>query len=135
MFSAEFLRRIPEASKKRVLIIAMTNRIDAIDPAVLRRGRFDHVIEVSMPNADEVRALLYSLCSGLPMSDDVDISRLAEKLAGHPLSDAAFVVKEAGRLSVMSGHEVIDSECINSAYEVLLPRTKSEHHRIGFYEG
>src|SRR3546814_16081302 len=41
---AEFLRRIPEAVKNEVLIIAMTNRIDMIDPAITRRGRFDHAI-------------------------------------------------------------------------------------------
>lgn len=40
---AEFLRRIPEAISKGVLVFAMTNMIDAIDPAVLRRGRFDHM--------------------------------------------------------------------------------------------
>ena len=37
----EFLRRIPEAIANRVLVIAMTNRIEMIDPAILRRGRFD----------------------------------------------------------------------------------------------
>lgn len=45
---AEFLRRIPEAISNRVLVIGMTNMIDMIDPAILRRGRFDHVIEVGM---------------------------------------------------------------------------------------
>src|SRR5581483_1194657 len=39
---AEFLRRIPEAAGKEILIVAMTNRLDMIDPAILRRGRFDH---------------------------------------------------------------------------------------------
>ncbi|MBV5300638.1 MAG: AAA family ATPase [Methylococcales bacterium] len=43
---AEFLRRIPEATKNQVLIIGMTNRIEMIDPAILRRGRFDHIIKV-----------------------------------------------------------------------------------------
>jgi SpoVK/Ycf46/Vps4 family AAA+-type ATPase len=52
---AEFLRRIPEATKKHVLVVAMTNMVDSIDPAILRRGRFDHVIEVKMPSAVEVK--------------------------------------------------------------------------------
>src|SRR3546814_3148906 len=53
---AEFLRRIPEAVKNEVLIIAMTNRIDMIDPAIQRRGRFDHVIKVDFASEIEVRS-------------------------------------------------------------------------------
>jgi len=55
---AEFLRRIPEAINKHVLIVAMTNRIDMIDSAILRRGRFDHVIKVDMASQIEVESLL-----------------------------------------------------------------------------
>ncbi len=128
---AEFLRQIPEAPKKHILVIAMTNRIDAIDSAALRHGRFDHIIEVNMPGAEEVRALLYSLFAGLPLSDDVDISELSGKLAGHPLSDAAYVVKESGRLSVRAGKDIIDASCVNSAYESL-SRGKDESRKIGF---
>lgn len=51
---AEFLRRIPEATKNEVLIVAMTNRVDMIDPAILRRGRFDHVIKVDYASEAEV---------------------------------------------------------------------------------
>jgi hypothetical protein len=58
---AEFLRRIPEAIKNKVLIIAMTNQIDMIDPAVIRRGRFDHIISVEMPSKEEVSSLIESL--------------------------------------------------------------------------
>jgi cell division protease FtsH len=58
---AEFLRRIPEAIKHHVLIVAMTNRIELIDPAILRRGRFDHLVTVSMASEEEVRSLLEKL--------------------------------------------------------------------------
>src|SRR5262249_49403439 len=58
---AEFLRRLAEAGKNRVLVVAMTNRIDMIDPAVLRRGRFDHVIKVEMASKAEVSDLLQKL--------------------------------------------------------------------------
>jgi cell division protease FtsH len=58
---AEFLRRIPEAIKNKVLIIAMTNLIEVIDPAILRRGRFDHIIEVGMPSREDVASLVDSL--------------------------------------------------------------------------
>jgi cell division protease FtsH len=87
---AEFLRRIPEAVKNDVLIIAMTNRIDMIDPAIQRRGRFDHVIKVDFASEVEVQALLDKLLSSLPKESDVDSKPLAKELAGRPLSDVFF---------------------------------------------
>ncbi|EKD63175.1 MAG: hypothetical protein ACD_51C00325G0002, partial [uncultured bacterium] len=87
---AEFLRRIPEAIQNHVLILAMTNRIEMIDPAIQRRGRFDHVIEVSMASEEEVRSLLAKLVADLPCENDVDIIELARHLTGRPLSDVAF---------------------------------------------
>ena len=96
---AEFLRRIPEAAKNEVLIVAMTNRIEMIDSAIMRRGRFDHVIKVDYASADEVLALLNKLLATLPKDKTVDAAPLAKKLAGRPLSDVAFVVREGARLA------------------------------------
>src|SRR5213075_2604499 len=62
----EFLRRIPDAGKNNVLVVAMTNRIEMIDPAILRRGRFDHVVKVDMASENEVLSLLQSLVGQLP---------------------------------------------------------------------
>src|SRR3546814_12885039 len=83
--------------KNEVLIIAMTNRIDMIDPAIQRRGRFDHVIKVDFASEIEVQSLLDKLLSALPKESDVDSKPLAQELAGRPLSDVAFV--EIGRAS------------------------------------
>ena len=55
---AEFLRSIPKAADNKVLVIGMTNRLDSLDPAVVRRGRFDHIIEVGMPTELEVLSML-----------------------------------------------------------------------------
>lgn len=128
---AEFLRRIPEATKRHVLVIAMTNMLDSIDPAILRRGRFDHIVEVKMPSVEEVRTLLISLLSKLPVSQDIDIESLCRVLENRALSDAAFVVKEAGRISVKSGKDVIDQGSVESAVG-LLPARENETRRIGF---
>ncbi|WP_413914210.1 AAA family ATPase [Candidatus Skiveiella danica] len=76
---AEFLRRIPEAAKSDVLIVAMTNRIEMIDPAILRRGRFDHVIKVDLHSEVEVLSLLEKLLSTLP----TDVSVTRDPLAGN----------------------------------------------------
>jgi cell division protease FtsH len=130
---AEFLRRIPEAVKKGVLIIAMTNRIDMIDQAILRRGRFDHVIKVDYAAEEEVATLLSSLLQDLPKSDDVDIAAVAKQLAGRPLSDVAYVLREGARLAARARKSSID----NASLVAALASAPARHlavssHRIGF---
>ncbi|MCJ2026457.1 ATP-binding protein [Methylobacterium sp. J-067] len=133
---AEFLRRIPEAVKSGVLIIGMTNRIDMIDPAVLRRGRFDHVIRVDHADASEVLGLLHSLLEGRPIGADVSLDVLASRLAGRPLSDAAFVVREGARLSAKRRSDEIDGTSLDEALKNVLARDKgAQRSTFGFTGG
>jgi cell division protease FtsH len=104
---AEFLRKIPEAVKNEVLIVAMTNRIEMIDPAILRRGRFDHIVKVSYASETEVFTLLSSLLSSLPTEESVDPLPLAKALTSRPLSDVTFVVRDAARRAARSGSSKI----------------------------
>lgn len=127
---AEFLRRIPEANEKGVLIFAMTNMLDKVDNAITRRGRFDHIIEVGMPSAEEVESLLRHKLSTLPADDSVDIPKLSASLANHPMSDVTFVLREAGRSAVKSRKDQMDMECFENALK-MLPKQK-EKNRIGF---
>jgi cell division protease FtsH len=131
---AEFLRRIPEAAKNDVLIIAMTNRVEMIDPAILRRGRFDHVIRVDYATEDEITSLLEKLLSGLPKEDDVDPLPLAHELAGRPLSDVAFVVREGARLAARSGKNKLDQMSLQTALGAAPAREREggTPRRIGF---
>ena len=105
--------------------------LDVIDKAILRRGRFDHVIEVKMPSSDDVESLLKYLFGKLPLSNDVDIVDLAKKLAERPLSDSAFLVKEAGRLAAKKSMDHINSVVIENALEELL-QDKDKVRKIGF---
>lgn len=132
---AEFLRRIPEAVKNDVLIIAMTNRIEMIDPAIQRRGRFDHVIKVDFASEVEVQSLLDKLLSSLPKESDVDSKPLAKELAGRPLSDISFVVREGARLAARSGKEKLDQASLLSALRASPAREREgceTKRRIGF---
>jgi len=132
---AEFLRRIPEATKKNVLIIAMTNRIEMIDPAILRRGRFDHVIAVDMPSAEEVESLLIKLFKERPCEEGLNISEAVKVLTGNPLSDLAFLVQETARLAAKSGRNKIDSDSLSKAINTLRKITEEkekEKRKIGF---
>ena len=128
---AEFLRRIPEASANRVLIIAMTNKIDLIDPAILRRGRFDHVIHVDHAGPAEVEGLLTSLLADIP-HDLTDLHAFAADLSGRPLSDAAFVVREAGRLAARAGRDRIGSDDMQRAFAGCSSRNSEDRPRMGF---
>jgi hypothetical protein len=127
---AEFLRRIPEAVKSKVLIIAMTNRIEMIDPAILRRGRFDHVVEVGMPSRQETASLMDCLLSKLPKAQGLNVDKIIDALTGKPLSDLAFVMREAARLSAKSDKTVIDQESIDAALKSL-PQERAKNN-IGF---
>jgi hypothetical protein len=131
---AEFLRRIPEAIANNILVIGMTNRIETIDPALLRRGRFDHVIAVDMPSEQEVRDLLSKLLSPLPCEKELDVTPLVSGLMGRPLSDAAFVVREGARLTARAGKQVLDGERLAEALRSLPPRdgVGKESRKMGF---
>jgi len=130
---AEFLRRIPEATKNQVLIVAMTNRVEMIDSAIMRRGRFDHVIKVDYASEEEVRALLDKLLSTLPKDGTVEPAPLANKLAGRPLSDVSFVVREGARLSARAGKDRLSAEHLMAALDTAPARDEeSGRRRIGF---
>jgi cell division protease FtsH len=129
---AEFLRRIQETIKNKVLIIGMTNLIEMIDPAILRRGRFDHIIEVGMPLKEEVASLVDSLLSKLPKSDDLNLEKILDALTGRALSDSAFVIREAARIAGKAGKTELDQESIEAALNSLPKDQKKKSRRIGF---
>lgn len=130
---AEFLRRISEAVKNEVLMVGMTNRIEMIDQAVIRRGRFDHIIKVDFASADEVLALLQKLLSALPIDRTVDPVPLSQKLAGRPLSDVVHVVREGARLAARSGESQLRQQYLLAAVKDT-PSADGEgsRGRIGF---
>jgi SpoVK/Ycf46/Vps4 family AAA+-type ATPase len=130
---AEFLRRIPEAINNKVLIIAMTNMIEMIDPAILRRGRFDHIIEVGMPSREEVASLVDSLLSKLPRAEHLNMDKIFDALTGRALSDSAFVMREAARLAAKSGKTKLDQESIEAALNSLPKDQEKKSRRIGFF--
>ncbi|MCF7990942.1 MAG: ATP-binding protein [Thiohalocapsa sp.] len=129
---AEFLRRIPEAIKNKVLIIAMTNLIEMIDPAILRRGRFDHIIEVGMPSREEVASLVDALLSKLPKADDLNAYKILDALTGKALSDSAFVIREAARIAAKAGKTELDQQSIEAALNNLPKDQEKNSRRIGF---
>lgn len=126
---AEFLRQIQNAQDNHVLVIAMTNMYDKIDSAILRRGRFDHHIEVGLPSEEEIYDLLLNITKNISMEPDIDLRQFAAGLKGKTLADVSFVIKEAGLLSGRKGFDKISVESLREAV-AHLPR--EEKRRIGF---
>ena len=126
----EFLQRIPEACDRKVLVVGTTNRLDMLDAAILRRGRFDHVVEVDMPTTEEVSELLDELLRKMPTNEEIDTHDVVKALNGRPLSDVAFVVREGARLAARDGKRILDANRLRAALSSL-PRTGSTSP-IGF---
>lgn len=102
----EILRMVESAAKNGVLVLATTNRKEALDPAVLRKGRFDHSVLVDYPTKEEVELALQGMLRDRP-HDLLDFSAVSKALAGHPMSDVAWVVNEAARLTARSKQDRI----------------------------
>jgi len=83
-----------------VKIIGATNRIDILDPAILRPGRFDRIIEIPLPNL-EGRIQIFRIHSRkMKIADDVDYRKLAEMTEGASGADIKAIVTEAGMFAI-----------------------------------
>lgn len=82
-------------TRGQVIVIAATNRVDAIDPALRRPGRFDREIEIGVPSEAGRREILQIHTRGMPLSDDIKLDRLAEDTHGFVGADIESLTKEA----------------------------------------
>ena len=83
------------SGKGDVVVIAATNREDAIDPALRRPGRFDREIEIGIPGRDGRKEILEVHLRGMPLTDDVSIEKLASMTHGFVGADLASLAREA----------------------------------------
>jgi len=79
----------------QVVVIGATNRLDAIDPALRRPGRFDREIEIGVPPEDDRAQVLQIHTRGMPLADDVDIGYIAQQTHGFVGADLAALAREA----------------------------------------
>ncbi len=85
---------------KEVVVLAATNRIDMLDPALLRPGRLDFVLEFPVPDRGERLEILRVHLRGRPVADDVDLEVIAEATEGLVGSDLAAVVNRAAFMAL-----------------------------------
>ncbi|MFB6100421.1 MAG: CDC48 family AAA ATPase [Candidatus Nanohalobium sp.] len=93
-----------------VIVIGATNRVDDIDPALRRGGRFDREIEIGVPDKEGRNEILQIHTRGMPYSDDVDLEEYAERTHGFVGADLASLTKEAAMGAVREIRSDIDIE-------------------------
>ncbi len=81
--------------RESIIVIGATNRINALDPALRRPGRFDREIEIGVPNIQGRYEILQIHARGVPLDKDVDLKKLAEMTHGFVGADLAALVREA----------------------------------------
>jgi len=81
-------------------VLAATNRPDLLEPALLRAGRFDYVLELPLPDLDARRKILEIHTEGLPLEDDAILGELAQATAGWTGASLELMCKKAAILAL-----------------------------------
>ncbi|MFC3476961.1 CDC48 family AAA ATPase [Halobacterium litoreum] len=102
-----------------VTVIAATNRVDAIDPALRRGGRFDREIEIGVPDQDGRKEILQVHTRGMPLADEVDLDSFAENTHGFVGADIESLAKEAAMNALRRVRPEIDLEADEIDAELL----------------
>ena len=118
---AEFLTQLNNCAEKGVYVIATTNRLDAIDQAVTRKGRLDEIIYIGLPDEDARKELIELELANRP-HEVVDTRHLAQLTKGYTSSDIAFIIKECARCSF---EESLKSKSLIKITQELIERTIS----------
>ena len=101
--------------RKAVVVIAATNRVDILDKALLRPGRFDRNITVSLPDRVGREAILKVHTCRTPLHEDVSLERLARLTIGMSGADLANLVNEAALCAARRDLELITHDCFEDA--------------------
>ena len=99
-----------------IIVMAATNRVDILDPAILRPGRFDRKVGVGKPDIRGREEILQVHAAEKPLGDDVDLKRVAQTTAGFTGADLENLLNEAAILSAKGGHRFIRQADIDQAF-------------------
>lgn len=100
-----------------VIVLAATNRADVLDPALLRPGRFDRRVQITLPERIDREAILKVHFANKPTEDNVDIDALAAKTAGSSGADLANIANEAAIIAARNNRKHIANKDLTEAFE------------------
>jgi cell division protease FtsH len=128
--------------RQSVVVMAATNRVDILDKALLRPGRFDRHITVSLPDHAGRQAILEVHTRRTPLHENVDLERLARLTTGMSGADLANLVNEAALCGARQDLEQVTHECFENALArvqlgAMRPIVMSENEKriLAFHEG
>lgn len=99
-----------------IIVIAATNRVDILDPAILRPGRFDRKISVGVPDVGGREDILKVHAKNKPLSDDVDLKQVAQTTAGFTGADLENLLNEAAIVAAKDDRAFVNQEDIKRAF-------------------
>ena len=99
-----------------IIVMAATNRVDILDPAILRPGRFDRKIGVGRPDIKGREEILKVHAAAKPLGDDVDLAKIAQTTAGFTGADLENLLNEAAILAAKGARRFIRQEDIERAF-------------------
>ena len=100
-----------------VIVLAATNRADVLDPALLRPGRFDRRVTITLPERKDREAILKVHFKKKPTDETVDLDKLAAKTAGSSGADLANMANEAAIIAARRNKKKISNEELTEAFE------------------
>ena len=111
-----------------VIVMAATNRVDMLDKALLRPGRFDRHVNVTLPERKDRLEILKVHFKGKPVEENVDLEALAKKTAGSSGADLSNIANEAAITAAREGHKAISNADVTEAFErvAIGPERKSK---------
>jgi len=99
-----------------IIVMAATNRVDILDPAILRPGRFDRKITVSRPDVGGREEILKVHARNKPLAEDVDIKQVAQTTAGFTGADLENLLNESAINAAVEDRQFIKQDDINKAF-------------------
>ncbi len=99
-----------------IIVMAATNRVDILDPAILRPGRFDRKVMVGRPDVQGRKEILEVHAKGKPLGDDVDLTQIAQTTAGFAGADLENLLNEAAILAAKENRVFIQQKDIQRSF-------------------
>lgn len=99
-----------------IIVLAATNRVDILDPAILRPGRFDRKIAIGVPDVGGRQDILKVHAKNKPLAENVDLEHIAQTTAGYTGADLENLLNEAAIMAAKSRREYINSEDMKKAF-------------------
>jgi len=118
----------------QAIVLAATNRADVLDPALLRPGRFDRNVQITLPDRTEREEILHVHFDQKPTESSVDLKALAAKSAGSSGADLANMANESAIVAARHNAKVIKNDDVTEAFEKVAIGPERRHKIMSDHE-